>query len=168
MFVTFALVTRLPAMLASTRDAIGNVILIVFGVVFAGFLVVMVGSLVAFIVFRGRRWYRIVKDAGQAYDSDGLHIWRDPEHGSYYVRGGVILKPLPRLGTGWLTGDPKWCVAYNSRRGTLFITRRTRWVRRVPRRLRDIEDLEELRPMMEEIDRRQHPWRERDHDATDD
>ena len=100
------------------------------------------------------------------YDSDGLRIRRDPEHGPYYVRAGIVLMPLRQLGTGWLTGDPKWCVAYNGMSDRLFIARRARAGGRVPRHLRGIEELDDWRSTMQEIDHRAHPWRAKDPNDT--
>ena len=153
-------------MIATSAETIGNVFLLLFGIAVVGFVLLMVGSLIAAVVFRGRRWYRIVKDGGREYDSDGLRIRRDPEHGPYYVRAGIVLMPLRQLGTGWLTGDPKWCVAYNGMSDRLFIARRARAGGRVPRHLRGIEELDDWRSTMQEIDHRAHPWRAKDPNDT--
>mgnify|MGYP002076845423 CR=1 FL=1 len=142
-------------------DTIGNVFLIAFGVGFAAVVVVLAGSLVAAGVFKVRRLHRIVASVGRDYDSDGLRIKRDPDHGSYYVRRGAVLKALPEFGTAWLSGDSKWCVAYEGSSDRLWVTRRSRELRRSPLWARKVEGLEDLRPTMRAIDRREFPW----HDA---
>src|SRR5689334_16472478 len=128
--------------LATTGE---TVLAVVLGVIAVGGALVMLGAslgqfalivsaILGYSFLKPRRWYRIVRDVGHTYDSDGLRVHRHPEHGDYYLRALDVLAPIRHtVGTSWFSPDPKWCVALSGRTRELYVTRRSRASRRAPR-----------------------------------
>jgi len=132
--------------------------LIGFGAAVLGFVLMLVCAGGWAVIARLRRWRRIVRDNGDCYDSDGLRLSRHPGSGRrYYARGRSVLLPFPEGGTGWIAGDPKWCIAYDAVTGRLYFDRRSRQVKKAPELL-DPDHLEEYRPKMEALADHAFPW----------